>query len=217
MNATAAQTTLDVVADPICPWCYIGLNSLAQALSASPGHGFDVRLRPFLLYPDMPEGGVERAASYARKFPDPAQREALASAVANSAAEIGLEFDFALAPRIPRSLPALHLIARTRPDSGQFNLALAIYNAYWRLGAAIDAPDTLVEIAGAAGIDPAAAREALAEPMEGTEAEADLLRRGGVDGAPTFIVGGQAGFAGSMPPGRLLAALEHARTLVEGA
>ncbi len=55
---------LDIVSDAICPWCYIGKRQLERALAmlANDGLHFSLRWNPFQLNPDMPAGGVERAA-----------------------------------------------------------------------------------------------------------------------------------------------------------
>jgi predicted DsbA family dithiol-disulfide isomerase len=29
---------LDIISDPICPWCYIGWTNLARAMEARPDH-----------------------------------------------------------------------------------------------------------------------------------------------------------------------------------
>ena len=54
------MTTLDIISDPICPWCYIGKAKLDRALEAAPEHPFEIRWRPFQLNPDMPAGGMDR-------------------------------------------------------------------------------------------------------------------------------------------------------------
>ena len=51
---------LDIISDPICPWCYIGKSKLDRALEASPDHPFDIHWRAFQLNPDMPPEGMGR-------------------------------------------------------------------------------------------------------------------------------------------------------------
>ena len=45
---------LDIMSDPICPWCYIGKTHLEKALADHPDHPFKVEWHPFQLNPDMP-------------------------------------------------------------------------------------------------------------------------------------------------------------------
>ena len=53
---------LDIISDPICPWCYIGKTLLDQALAQRPDHPFEMEWHPFQLDPDMPAEGMDRKA-----------------------------------------------------------------------------------------------------------------------------------------------------------
>ena len=46
---------LNIISDPICPWCYIGKALLDRALEANPDHQFEIEWYPFQLNPDMPD------------------------------------------------------------------------------------------------------------------------------------------------------------------
>ena len=54
------MTKLDILSDPICPWCYIGKAHLDKALADHQDHPFIVEWHPFQLNPDMPPSGVNR-------------------------------------------------------------------------------------------------------------------------------------------------------------
>ena len=56
------MTRLDIISDPVCPWCYIGASNLAWALEARGAHPFALAWRPYQLNPDMPAEGMERRA-----------------------------------------------------------------------------------------------------------------------------------------------------------
>lgn len=45
---------LDIISDPICPWCYIGKAKLDQALESAGRQPFDIHWRPFQLNPNLP-------------------------------------------------------------------------------------------------------------------------------------------------------------------
>ena len=59
---------LDVLSDPICPWCYIGKTQLDAALEKVGDHPFEIEWHPFQLNPDMPEQGMDRREYLERKF-----------------------------------------------------------------------------------------------------------------------------------------------------
>ncbi len=55
-----AMITLDIISDPICPWCYIGKARLDQAIAEAGIDPFDISWRIFQLNPTMPPGGMDR-------------------------------------------------------------------------------------------------------------------------------------------------------------
>ena len=59
---------LDILSDPICPWCYIGKTHLDKALANIPDHPLVIEWHPFQLNPDMPDEGMDRREYLERKF-----------------------------------------------------------------------------------------------------------------------------------------------------
>ena len=59
---------LDIFADVICPWCWIGKHRLERALKARPQDGLTVRWRAFQLNPGMPVAGMDRKDYLSAKF-----------------------------------------------------------------------------------------------------------------------------------------------------
>ncbi len=59
---------LDIMSDPICPWCYIGKAHLDRTLAETPDHTFLIEWHPFQLNPDMPAKGMDRRAYLEGKF-----------------------------------------------------------------------------------------------------------------------------------------------------
>ena len=53
---------LDILSDPICPWCMIGKRLLDEALAGRPDHPFQIEWHPFQLNPGMPAEGMDRRA-----------------------------------------------------------------------------------------------------------------------------------------------------------
>ena len=58
----ATTIKLDIMSDPICPWCYIGKTYLDRALEQNSDHPFQIEWHPFQLNPDMPPEGMDRRA-----------------------------------------------------------------------------------------------------------------------------------------------------------
>ena len=204
---------VDIVADPVCPWCYVGLKSFELA-KARIRDEFIVlpRIRAYQLNPDTPPEGVDRRAYYDRKFPDEAQRAQMIHQLKAAAAGAGFSFDPSLPVHLPNTLKAHQLIRLAHFDGAQERLALMLYAAYWERGFDIGRDDILIDIARDAGLDRANALNDLQNPKSAEEvrAEADAFRAAGVSGVPTFIINERTGFAGALPPARLADALRQA-------
>lgn len=204
---------VDIVSDPVCPWCYVGLKSFQHARDQL-ADAFQIlpRIRAYQLNPDTPVEGVDRAAHYAKKFPDETQRAQMIHALKAAAAGAGFKFDPAVPTRLPNTLRAHQLIRFAHYSGAQERVADMIFDAYWNSGADIGDVDTLAALAEKAGLDGDNARELLSSEKNAADikTEADHFRQAGVSGVPTFIVNERTGFSGALPPSRLADALKEA-------
>lgn len=206
---------VDIVSDPVCPWCYVGLKSFQHARDKLSDE-FQVlpRIRAYQLNPDTPMAGVDRAAYYAKKFPDEQQRAQMLHALKAAAAGAGFMFDPSIPKILPNTLRAHQLIRLAHYDGAQERMAESIFSAYWNDGVDIGDIQALIEIADKAGLDAPNARQVLSDQGNATElkSEADNFRNAGVTGVPTYIVNERTGFSGALPPPRLAEALHQAAT-----
>lgn len=207
---------VDVVSDIVCPWCYVGVKSFLVARDALQDEFIvTARFRPYQLNPDLPEGGVDRHAYYAHKFPDRRRLASAREAIRANARESGFDFDPSAPPRLPNTLKAHQLIAAAQEFNLQERAALALYEAFWDDLEDIGDDETLVAIGERIGMSEANVIAALSKT--GVIAEAEAFRRAGVSGVPTFIVGERTGFSGGMPPASMIEALKEAARRNEGA
>ena len=101
---------LDIISDPICPWCYIGKANLDRALEAAGDHPFEIEWHPFQLNPDMPAGGMDRREYLELKFGGKEGAIKAYAPVVEAAGKAGLQIDFAAIGRTPNTLDAHRLI-----------------------------------------------------------------------------------------------------------
>lgn len=193
---------LDILSDPICPWCYIGKANLDRALEAHPDHPFRIEWHPFQLNPEMPADGMDRGEYLEHKF---GGRDGAVSAyapVVEAAEKAGLDLDFAAIKRTPNTLDAHRLIHWAGIEGRQTPIVSALFRAYFREGRDIGAAEVLCEIAEGAGMDAAMIARLLsgdADRQAIRERDA-LSRERGVTGVPTFIVGQRHAVPGAQPP-----------------
>ena len=197
---------LTVVSDAICPWCWIGKRRLDQALATLAEHqpelAFEVAFFPFMLNPDMPEEGVERASYRAAKFGSLERSRELDAQVAAAGAASGLEFRHDRMLRTPNTTNA-HRLSRFAAEAGvQSAVVEAIFRAYFNEGRDIGDIVVLAEIAGATGMDREAtlARLRSDEGAAEVRAQAASASRAGIHGVPSFVLNRHLLFSGAQPP-----------------
>jgi predicted DsbA family dithiol-disulfide isomerase len=216
---TKTPLLVDIVADPVCPWCYVGIRSFLESRKAlADDCEVAARFRPYELNPGLPAGGVDRHAYYRAKFPDEMQLAAAREAIRGNARLAGFDFDPSAPTHLPNTVKA-HQIMRLAHFTGrQEAVALALYRAFWDELQNIGDDATLIAIAKSAGVDDGLAAAALGSPEDAAMvgAEAESFRAAGVSGVPTFIVNERTGFSGGMAPAQLTAALRQAAAMTTG-
>ncbi len=193
---------LDILSDPICPWCYIGKARLDQALARHPDHPFTIEWHPFQLNPDMPAGGMDRRDYLETKFGGKTQAAKVYATIAEAAEAAGLTIDFGAIARTPNTLNAHRLIHWAGIEGRQTPVVSFLFDAYFQEGRDIGDKEVLVQVAERAEMDPVATRRLLE-----SAADAQLIRdrdsharARGVTGVPTFIIANQHVVVGAQPP-----------------
>ncbi|NKB28371.1 MAG: thioredoxin domain-containing protein [Rhodobacteraceae bacterium] len=193
---------LDILSDPICPWCYIGKANLDAAIQAHPDHPFTIEWHPFQLNPDMPEGGMDRRDYLETKFGGKENAVKVYSRIEEAAKAAGLEIDFAAMQRTPNTIDAHRLIHWSGLEGRQTAAVAALFRAYFAEGKDIGDRAILLDITEAIGMD-----RAMTERLLDSDADLDDIRardaharKKGVTGVPTFIVANQHVLPGAQPP-----------------
>jgi predicted DsbA family dithiol-disulfide isomerase len=209
---------LDIISDPICPWCYIGKAYLDRALAAHPDHPFSIEWQPFQLNPDMPASGMDRRAYLELKFGGKAAAVKVYAEIAEKAEDAGLEIDFAAIKRTPNTINAHRLIHWAGIEGRQAFVVAALFKAYFVEGRDIGADGVLCNIAEDSGMD-----SDMVERLLKTGADiADIRNRDahsreiGVSGVPTFILANQKVLSGAQPAqlwGQVIIELNEAQNI----
>ncbi|MGG7644672.1 DsbA family oxidoreductase [Rhodovulum sp. YNF3179] len=193
---------LDILSDPICPWCYIGKSWLDRALAKHPEHPFAIEWHPFQLNPDMPREGMDRAAYLEAKFGGKDRAAEVYAKIAEAAEAAGLEIDWSTITRTPNTLDAHRLIHWAGIEGRQTPVVSFLFRAYFREGRDIGEPEVLLSVADKAGMDVEMTRTLLEGDADLDEIRArdDHARARGVTGVPTFVVANTHVVPGAQPP-----------------
>lgn len=193
---------LDIISDPICPWCFIGKSYLDRALEKHPDHPFTIEWHPFQLNPDMPAEGMDRRAYLEGKFGGKEGALKAYTPVVEHAKTAGLEINFEDIKRTPNTLDAHRLIHWAGIGSKQTPVKSTLFKAYFTDGRDIGDKEVLAEIAGECGMD-----KMIVSHLLKSDADADDIRQRdaharerGVTGVPCFIIDNQHVLSGAQPP-----------------
>lgn len=205
MNAiTPAQRAVpvEVVFDLVCPWCYLGVARLMRMLEARREVPVAIEWRPFLLNPDIAPGGVPRQDYLVRKFGGEDRARRLHGTIAELGRSEGIPFRFDAIRRVPQTLDAHRLVRWAARQGSADRLVLSLFSAHFCEGRDIAHHDMLAALAGAAGLDPVAARSFLATgfDVDGVHAENLRAHRLGINGVPCFVMAGGHAIAGAQEP-----------------
>ena len=203
---------VEIWSDLVCPWCYLGKRRLERALEGfEHADRVDVVWRSFELEPDAPKVAESRRtllrSRYGMTAEQAAERDAQMTALAEAE---GLEYRPDLA-QLGNTFDAHRVLHAARAAGVQGQVKERLLRGYFTEGRKLTDTDTLVELAADAGLDPAAARAALAEEalvdeVRGDEREAAAI---GITGVPFFVLNRRYAVSGAQPSEILLQALRR--------
>ncbi|MEM5521848.1 DsbA family oxidoreductase [Sulfitobacter sp. AS59] len=193
---------LDIMSDPICPWCYIGKAHLDRALASEPDHPFVIEWHPFQLNPDMPAEGMDRRAYLEGKFGGKEGAVKAYAPVVEHAKKAGLTINFEDMKRTPNTLDAHRLIHWAGIEGRQTAAVSALFKAYFVDARDIGDAEILADIADGIEMDASVVRRLLASDSDAQDIRDrdDHSRKMGISSVPTFIVGGKHAVPGAQPP-----------------
>ncbi len=187
------MTSIEIISDPICPWCYIGKTRFERALAARPDHPFEVSWKPFQLNPNMPPEGMDRRAYLERKFGGKEAAVQVYGDIQKAAEGDGLKVKLDKITHTPNTINAHRLIHWAGIEGVQNEAVAALFIANFEEGKDISDPAVLADIAASVGMDRAVTERLLASDAEIAETRAadEKAREMGVQGVPTFLIDGQ--------------------------
>ncbi|MFD1512355.1 DsbA family oxidoreductase [Halomarina rubra] len=210
MSHQRADGRITVYSDYVCPFCYLGRQSLAQ-YQAQRDEELIIDWRPFDLRSQKrnPDGSIDHSVDDGK---DEEYFEQAKQNVRRLAEEYDVEMDLDIATDVD-SLPA-QVVSYYLDEHHDYETWLAfderVFEALWVEGRDIGDEDLLVELATEAGVEESEVRSALDDEAlrEEVREQFTASQQAGVTGVPTFAYDGYAA-RGAVPP-------EQLERLVEG-
>jgi predicted DsbA family dithiol-disulfide isomerase len=210
MSTEDTEASITVYSDYVCPFCYLGRESLRQ-YQEQREEPLEIDWRPFDLRSQKrnPDGTIDHSVDDGKgeDYYEQAKQN-----VRQLQEKYGVEMTLDIATDID-SLPAQvasYYVAEHYDYATWLAFDRAVFDALWQDGADIGATDLLVDLATEAGVDGDEIRSALDDDALRAEVREQFsaAQQQGVTGVPTFAYDGYAA-RGAVPP-------EHLERLVEG-
>jgi len=199
-----SQRTLkiDFVSDVACPWCAIGLHSLAEAARrVAPDIELEWHFQPFELNPDMPAVGADTVAYLGAKYGiDEAQIRVNQARIRERGAAVG--FTFGERPHVWNTFDAHRLLMWAGEQGKQRELKTALLQAYHGEARNPGSREVLLDLAARVGLDATRA----AQIFDGNEYAGEVRvaeqqwQRAGIHAVPAIVVDRRHLIEGAQPP-----------------
>jgi predicted DsbA family dithiol-disulfide isomerase len=193
---------IDFVSDVACPWCAVGLNALERALERiGPDIPVEMNFQPFELNPTRASEGADAAAYLKAKYGmSDAQLVHNRGVLRERGAAVG--FVFGDRARVWNTFDAHRLLHWAGLQGKQRELKHALLQAYHGEGRNPAAPEVMLELAGAVGLDVESAREVIESGRYADEVRAaeQEWQQAGISSVPSIIINQQHLIQGGQPP-----------------
>jgi len=214
---------IDVWSDVICPWCYLGVHRLDQAIERLGWEDeVEVHLRAFQLDPSAPIEPGDLREALERKY-GPGAFDSMTTRLTRLGEAEGLDYRFDRALRV-NTLDAHRLLAWADEQPGekgaaaQAALGRRLFRAYFTEGENVADHATLARLAGEAGLDGPAAAQMLGGDAFTAEVRNDIdeARDRDIHGVPNFVIEDRFAIPGAQDVDTMVVLLERARARVVG-
>jgi len=210
------MTTLEIVSDFVCPWCFMGLRRLDAAIAEvrreRPDFVCEKRWRPFFLNPDTPPEGEPYLPFLERKFGGRARVEALFEHIRAAGRPWGIDYAFEKIAIRANTLPAHRLVHWAQQRGDAQALVERLFVAQFQRGEDVGEAAVLHRAAVESGYPGEEVARYLASDEDAEEVRATerQFRIKGVASVPTFIIDGRFVVVGAEDPAILAAAIRRA-------
>lgn len=193
---------IEIFADLVCPWCYIGMHRLDRALLERPRLRTERRWVPFQLNPDLPVEGIDRGLYVAIKFGSRERVRHIHTMVEAAAAQDGVVLNLTRIQRTPNTVNAHRLVVLAGRTGRADAMMRALFAAYFVEGFDLSDREVLTAAATTVGFDATEIRRYLSG-----DADLDRVRSGDrlsrqleLHAVPFFIFNQRFAMSGAQDP-----------------
>lgn len=197
----------------MCPFCYIGKRKFELALATFPNkEHIEIEWKSFQLQPELlsnPSISVYEHLAQSKGW-SLAQTKQISAQVSQTAAQVGLTYDFDKA--VVANTFMAHVLLHIAKEQGKQNETKeALLKAYFTEGKNVDDTNILIQIAKEVGLETNQLAEELKNESHHTEVKKDIreAQQLGIRGVPFFVFDRKYAISGAQEPTAFLQTLEQ--------
>ncbi|WP_023649266.1 DsbA family oxidoreductase [Candidatus Pelagibacter ubique] len=181
---------INVFADTICGWCFIGHRNLNIALKKFPKVKFDIKHVPFQLNPDMPMEGISRDKYLEIKFGGKDYAAPMYENMKLKGNASGINLDLDKIKKTPNTVLSHLLIILSEQFNLQNEIKEKIYQSYFINGLDIGDINILVDVAKKKNIAENIFKDFINEKnIELVNSKISIAKEKNISGVPFFEIG----------------------------
>jgi predicted DsbA family dithiol-disulfide isomerase len=181
---------INVFADTICGWCFIGHRNLNTALKKFPKVKFDIKHIPFQLNPDMPSEGISRDKYLEIKFGGKEHAAPMYENMRLKANESRINLNLDKIKKTPNTVLSHLLIILSEQFNLQNEIKEKVYQSYFIDGLDIGDINVLVNIAKENDIAENIVKDFINEKnIELINSKISTAKKKNISGVPFFEIG----------------------------
>ncbi len=180
---------INIFADTICGWCFIGHTNLNNAIRKFPDTKFKISHTPFQLNPEMPAEGISRDRYLQIKFGGKDYATPMYENMKLKAKEAGIIFNLDKIKITPNTVLSHLLIILSEKFNLQNQIKEKIYRSYFIDGLDIGNINILINIAKQNNISEKIFKDFINEEnIKKVNSKITLAREKGISGVPFFEI-----------------------------
>ena len=181
---------INIFADTICGWCFIGHTNLNKTLKKFPNIKFDIRHVPFQLNPDMPNEGIHREKYLEIKFGGKDNAAPMYENMKLKAKESGINLELDKIKKTPNTVLSHLLIILSEQFNLENEIKEKIYQSYFIDGLDIGDINILVNIAKEFDIQENDFKDFINDDnIQKVNSKISIAREKNISGVPFFEIG----------------------------
>ena len=181
---------INIFADTICGWCFIGHTNLNNAIKKFPDTKFEISHTPFQLNPEMPAEGISRDKYLQIKFGGKDYATPMYENMKLKAQAAGINFNLDKIKKTPNTVLSHLLIILSEKFNSQDQVKEKIYQSYFIDGLDIGDINILTNIAKQNNISEKVFRDFINEEnIKKVNSKITLAKEKSISGVPFFEIG----------------------------